>query len=732
MLSSDNWFKRFFEELKRRRVIRVATIYVIAFWPVIQIADILSPALNLPDFTMRYLLIAFMGGFPLALILAWVFDINKSGVVRTGEDSQGRSLIGRGLELAIISMLVVLISVLFYVQYRMDLFGDMTMNEVGNNSSAQVSSIAVLPFAIFSNNSEDGYFADGLTEELLNVFSRIRNLRVAARTSSFAYKGVNKNVMEIGDELNVGHILEGSVRRNDVDDTIRVTAQLIDVSTGTHVWSQTYDRQYRDIFKIQDEISSSVVSELQVTLQVGEQERLKSRQSANTKALVAYSMGQTELSKRTRAGLKDAIRFFNQALVEDAQYAEVYSGMADAYSLLSTYSHEPGEAHLKEAQKAVDQALALDQELGSAWASQGLVYLELDEKEQAREALQKAMDLNPSYAMAYMWFGLLQDKAAERNRYFLKAFELDPKSPVAGFNLAREHLLAGRETEAMEVFSRIVEADPFYPGAYLLIAQVNDFRGRLDEAVKYYKKVYELEASGAVALELAELYVDLGNHEEADEWIRKARLDMTDEMKTGLKWLELGGMVARGKEEEAREMLRATLASDPENLENYFHAIRAAYHLEDYNKVLELYKKIESMALPDKGELLEDLMEVHLSAAWSYQQSGQITASKVLLAQMENQLNGLIDTNRRINPDIWFTMARIKAVKGNQQMALIHLQRAVDEGWRQHWRPYVDPSMVSLLKLDNFKSMMAGLEGKMDLMREQIALEESSAEDWQS
>lgn len=732
MSSSINWFKHFFEELKRRRVIRAATIYVIAFWPVIQIADILSPAINLPEVTMRYLLIAFAAGFPVTLLLAWVFDLNKSGVIRARDDEDGESLIGRGTELAIISVLMVVISVLFYVQYQVEFSDDLIMGKGGNESGIQINTIAVLPFAIFSTNPEDEFFADGLAEELLNVLSRVRNLRVAARTSSFAYKKVNKNVTEIGEELNVGHILEGSVRRNDVDNTIRVTAQLIDVRTGTHVWSQTYDRQYRDIFKIQDEISSSVVSELKITLPGGAEEMLKSRQSANPQALVAFSMGRTELSKRTRAGLKDAIRFFNQALAEDPQYAEVYSGLADAYSLLGEYSHEPKAAHLNAAQKAVDQALALDERLGPAWASQGLIYMRQGQLEKAGSALQKATDLNPSYAMAYLWYGQLLSVPEERSRYFEKAYELDPKSPVAGYNLAREYILAGRETEAMQVFSQIVEADPFYPGAYQLVAQINEFRGRLDEAVKYYKKAYELEVNGPVALDLAELYIDLGIYEQADEWIGKATLDLTDEMKTNLKWLELGGMVARGKEIEARARLRSLLASEPEDLENYFHAIRAAYHLEEYRKVLELYEKIESMELLNDIAFIEEVMEIHLAAAWSYQQTGKQPESEALLTQMESRLSELIDTNRRINPHVWFTMARIKALEGNQPIALIHLQRAVDEGWRQHWRPYVDPSLTSLLDLDNFKSMMAGLEGKMDLMREQIALEELFAEDWQS
>ena len=192
---SRHWVQELYEELKRRRVIRVATLYIIAFWPIIQIVDILSPALNLPDSVMRYLVFAFVGGFPVVLILAWIFDINRGGIVTTSitdaENSGNTALIGGKAELLIIGILCLLVIGLFVVQARMD---DPDPPALTINDDISMRTVGVLPFVSFSESSEDERFADGLTEELLNVLSRVKELRVAARTSSFAYKKVNKNV----------------------------------------------------------------------------------------------------------------------------------------------------------------------------------------------------------------------------------------------------------------------------------------------------------------------------------------------------------------------------------------------------------------------------------------------------------------------------------------------------------------------------------------------------------
>jgi TolB-like protein/Flp pilus assembly protein TadD len=739
----SSWLQEFYRELKRRRIFRVITLYVVAFWPIIQIADILSPALDLPDSAMRLLLLTFITGFPIVLILAWIFNLDTSGITKTQSNgsAEGEALLGSNAELWIVGALLLIVAILFFVQSNTERFGwqatqsNTVPSPPGKPDSSpdnSIKSIAVLPFAIFSKNSDDEYFADGLTEELLNVLSRCKSLRVAARTSSFAYKGISKNITEIGRELNVDNILEGSVRRNDVDNTIRVTAQLIDVNTGAHRWSQTFDRRFEDIFKIQDEISSSVVSQLEVQLLGNEYQGMRSRGSANPEAMIAYAMGRSELAKRTRVALEDAIRFFEKAVDLDPSYAASYAGLADSYTLVSI--HVPGDMadYLASAQDAVDRGLALDPDLGALWASQGLIRMQQNREEEAIQALQTAMQLNPSYAMAYMWSGILEQDRSKRSEYFRQAFELDPRSAVAGFNVANDLVESGRDIEAMEIFSRIVEVDPYYPGAYRLVGIITEYRGRLDEAVVQYKKAYELEASSQTAAQLARLYTNLSDFDNADRWLQAASKDAPDKQSAQLTWLSIRTLLARGQGQQAEPLLRSMLNPVTQDRRSYLHASWAAYLLSDFAATIEFYEK--ALLLPvanSMDDLKRELIDSHIGAAYAYQQIGRAGKAAEVLSQSLERVNAIVEDQVRFEPEMYYRRAMMFAIQGENRTALAHIQRAIDEGWREHWRPMIEPSLQSVIADEDFKSMMAGLQARMSLLREQLALEESMNDNWQ-
>ena len=736
---SQSWYHDFYQELKRRRVMRVAALYIVLFWPVIQIADILSPALDLPPEAMRYLLIVFAVGLPIAMGFSWLFDLNKTGVERVAAEASGagpgQALIGRLVERVIIGLLVVVIAVLSYMQYNSQTNGAVSANRTvsqlsGSDAAMTVRAIAVLPFVTFSGNSDDQFFSDGLTEELLNVLSKLQNLRVTARTSSFAYKGVNKNIQEIGRELKVDTILEGSVRRNDVDDTIRVTAQLIEIETGTHLWSQTFDREYRDVFKIQDDIAAAVISQLKVALGDGEKAKLVSRDAANPEAMVATSMGRAELAKRTQQSLIDATRYFERAIKANPTSADPHAGLANAYALLVDYPGESTEP-LEKAQQAAATALQLDATSADAWAAQGLIDMQRDDWSAAREAMQKAMSLNPSHAMATMWFGNLQEDEAQRREFHTRAFELDPHSPVAGYNLASDLIRAGREAEAMDVFTKIVDADPHYPLAYQLVGQINEFRGRLDEAIHYYKRAYELEQRGDVAAALANLYIDIGDFESADEWIAAAVAHLPEKNLNDIEWLKISALTARGNQTGANQLLLPLLESAGPSVDAYLNAVSAGYFLLEHQAAISAWEKAQALEpveeqLKTKRMMVPNL-EASIAAAYAYAETGQRTKSVAVLAGLESWLDGQMAEQVRVNPQLWFVKAQVSAIKGESSLALIHLQRAIDEGWRQHWRPGVEPCFAQLRDLPTFQSMMAGLVARMSLMREQLEFESEFA-----
>lgn len=729
--------RQFVDELKRRRVMRVATLYVLALWPIIQIVDILSPAIDLPPITMRYLLIAFVAGLPVALLLSWLFDLNREGLVRASDSpAGGHPLVSRSVEIVLIAVLGLAVVVLFYLQSTLDL--DETAPTVHDTTGSAQHSIAVLPFVSFSGAQEDERFSDGLTEELLNVLARIRNLRVIARTTSFSYKGVNRNVQEIGQELNVATILEGSVRRNDIENRIRVTAQLIDVASGTHLWSRTFDREFRDIFQIQDDIAAAVVRQLNMTLGEEESRRLRARSSASAEAMVAFGMGQAALARRTEQSLSDAERYFRQAIASDPGYTEAHAELANAYSLQAEFAPERREELLNAADLAVQQALSLDAQSGAAYAARGLANMIRAESDQthldaARADLGRAIELNPSLAMANMWYGNLMDDPAERERYHRLAFELDPRSPVAGYNLASDLLQTGHEAEAMEIFSRIVDADPHYPGAYRLVAQLSELRGRLGEALRNYEKVYRLQPVSHDAAKLSQLWIDIGDFERARDWLVRAEAKAPPEARADLKWLKISALVASGDRAGAmpllQEMLHGGTGDDPMSLLN---AARAAYFLEDYPAAVAAWERL-SAAEPGPRSHVQDegRLEVQVSTAYAYQRVGEPETAAALLAAAEQTIDERLSASHLVSPSLYYVLAQISTLKGEQNRALIHLQRAVDEGWRQHWRPTVEPCLAGLIDAPAFAAMMQGLATRLELIREQIAFDESFDRGWQ-
>ncbi len=718
---STSGLQKLLGELKERRVMRAATLYVIFFWPVIQIADILSPAMDIPPEAMRYLLIAFVVGLPVAVLLSWLFDLNRAGVVRAGAGVETaaahaaqRPLLGRRVERAIIGVLLFVIAVLFYFQYWSG--ADVAPPPVASpEPQREVRALAVLPFASFSEKREDQFFADGLTEELLNVLSKLKDLQVIARTTAFAYKGVNRDVREIGLELAVDTILEGSVRRNDIDDTIRVTAQLIEVETGAHIWSQSFDREYRDVFRIQDEIANAVADQLQVTLLTGDASGLRASPDASPETLVVLSMGRAELAKRTPEGFEDALRFFERAVALSPAEADAHAELAKTHALIYSYGNTAGD-HLLQADRAVSRALELDPLSAEAWAAQGLVHLQRKDDAAAAAALEKALALNASHAMAQMWMGELQTDPAQRLAFHQRAYALDPRSPVAAYNVANDLFHAGRDAEAMDVFDQLIEADPYYPMAYDLAARIDERHGRLAAAVPNYLKAFELSPQGHVARRLAALYIDLGDFPNAEQWLDAAERNGADA--SDLYWLRVSRFAAQGAQEQVTQYLRAMLDLPRGSATAHANATTAAYYLRQPQDAVAAWEQYVAL-YPEWTKAGKLELEAAVAAASAYRSVGAAGQSEAIL----NVLNSWIDermSGGRFDPHLWYAKAQLFAIQGETGAALVHVQHAIDEGWRQHWRPAVEPCMEALLAIETFQSMMVGLAARMDVMGEQL------------
>ncbi len=325
--------------------------------------------------------------------------------------------------------------------------------------------IAVLPFTNMSADPQDEYFADGMTEELITAMSGLQGLQVIARTSVMNYKGGGTKISTIGNDLRVGTVLEGSVRK--AGNKVRVTAQLIDVPTESHLWSEKYDRELDDIFRIQDDIAGKIAQALRVKLASVES---AGKHGDNIEAYTLYLKGRFYWNKRDKEGVLESLKLFQEATRMDPNYARAYSGLADAFYIAATYGFMNLAEGLTKSKEAAMKALELDDTLAEAHASLGVILYGDLQYEKAQRELRIAIELNPSYASAHHWYSLcLQDmgRVKEGIEEIEKAHELDPLSPVITLNVGVVHGNCGRLDEAIAVFDKLIEDEPNFANSYL-------------------------------------------------------------------------------------------------------------------------------------------------------------------------------------------------------------------------------------------------------------------------
>ncbi|MGB5675350.1 MAG: tetratricopeptide repeat protein [Gemmatimonadota bacterium] len=451
-------YQRFFAELKRRRVFRVMAMYGAVAFVILQVADIALPGLGLPEWTITLILALTLLGFPLAIVLAWAFDMTPEGMQRTADATPAElsQIIAAPASqrwpagvLALVGITALLAGA-WYV-------GRQSAPAASAASADGVSSasIAVLPFADMSPDKDQEYFSDGISEELLNLLAKTPELQVAARTSSFSFKGENLEITEIARRLNVAHVLEGSVRKS--GNQVRVTAQLIRADDGFHMWSETWDRSLDNIFAIQDEIAADVAAQLKVTLLGAAPVAAATDPEAYALFLQARQLGR----EATAESLEQSISLYLKALEIDPGYAAAWAGLARTYNRQVFIGLRPAfEARL--GREAANRALAIDPDLADAHA-----------------------------ILAFIAIGIDFDPAAAARRY-QRALALDPTHPEI---LADAALLArdiGRSTEAIALLEYAVARDPVNPNTRQALATAYLWAGRLDEAIESYRAVTKL------------------------------------------------------------------------------------------------------------------------------------------------------------------------------------------------------------------------------------------------
>jgi serine/threonine-protein kinase len=360
-------------------------------------------------------------------------------------------------------------------------------------STTESPSIAVLPFSDMSPDGDQEFFCDGISEEIINALNQIEGLRVVARTSAFAFKGRNEDIREIGRSLDVTSILEGSVRKS--GDMLRITAQLIHVEDGFHLWSERFDRKMEDIFAIQDEIARAIVKMLEVKL-VGERKALVRRYTDNLDAYTSYLQGRYYWNKRTEEGLEKGLSFFEQAIAKDPEYALAYAGLADSYNLLGFYGVEPPRQVYPRAEAAAGEALRMDETMAEAYASLGFARMFYDwDWPRAEEAFLRAIELNPDCSTAHHWYaeymvlvGRGQDAAAQSR----KALESDPLSLIINTLLGWVPHYERRYDEAVAQHYRTLEMDPGFVPAHFFLGLAFVQKSMFEEALAEFRRAASL------------------------------------------------------------------------------------------------------------------------------------------------------------------------------------------------------------------------------------------------
>ncbi len=458
-----------FQELSRRNVFRVGLAYLAASWVILQIIDVVQPILVLPEWAPKLILVILLVGLVPILLFSWAFELTPEGIKREEDVDRSSSVTNEtGKKLNYVTLAAVAVAiVLTFVQRSPETEqADTPPIEVTQTRTAPMS-IAVLPFVNMSSDEEQEHFSDGITEEILNALASIKELKVAGRTSSFAFKGQNDDLRRIGDSLDVEHILEGSVRKS--GDTVRITAQLIKVDDGYHMWSETYDRQLDNVFAIQDEIAKEILRQLRVTLLAEEVEAVVAART-NPKVYELYLRARQRIYTRESAEIELAIEELDRAIDLDPEYAPIYAQRGIASMLLSEsqYGDTPIDEANRIGKRYVDQALALDQDLPEAWAALGLYESRegVGDPNAAIAALTKTLDMNPNNIDASNWLHIalndIGDPAGARD-IIEKLVERDPLYRPAFSNAINAFVAFGQIDKAERLLERIAAFDPQNP-----------------------------------------------------------------------------------------------------------------------------------------------------------------------------------------------------------------------------------------------------------------------------
>jgi adenylate cyclase len=484
----------FFAELKRRNVYKVAIAYVVAGWALSQGIAQVFPVFDVPNWVIRLIVLLIIIGLPIALVLAWMFELTSQGIRRT-ETADAIPAAAGQKKRAWIYVVVIggLLSIgLFFL-------GRYTARNTAGAAGTELpaKSIAVLPFDNLSRDPDNAFFAEGVQDEILTRLAKVADLKVIARTSTQRFKSSPENLPEIAKQLGVLNILEGSVQK--ANDQVRVNVQLINAMTAAHLWAEIYDRKLTDIFAVESDIAKTIADTLQAKITGSEKSLIAKTPTTNKEAYELYLKGRFFWNKRDTPDLQKALGYFREAAAQDPKYALAWSGVADVYVLLPLFGGaDPADAYPK-AKEAANKAVALDPNLAEPHADLAVLadIFDFDASLSMRE-FEKAIALNPNYATAHHWFGnSLLEAIGDFDRSIAemkRAVELDPLSIAINVDLGVSYYYAGRYQDGIVQIRKALDLDANSYYVHSNLGEVLELSGDLLGAIAEYEKSVALDS----------------------------------------------------------------------------------------------------------------------------------------------------------------------------------------------------------------------------------------------
>ena len=719
----------FLAELRRRRLFRVAALYVVGAWMVLQVFDLLFPRLGIPDAVMDLAFIGALLGFPVALVFGWIYDITPQGIIRTSPSSLEEGHPDLSLKRSDYLILSALVAVVAAIVYSLAI----EVTEIPPESDgffaaveAPENSIAVLPFDNMSSDPDNEFFCDGISEEILNKLSAIGDLHVIARTSSFALKDSGFDIPKIAAILGVRYLLQGSVRRDGKE--LRISTQLLDRS-GQQLWNTTFDRELEGIFAIQRDIADSVA----VTIAPQIMTTSEKKHIPAIEAWEHYLLGHEMYVKRLPSFQWNAAEQYRKAIEIDPEFAEPYAELATVLILGARYDDDHRQS-FRQAQDAIDTALELDPNLARAHAAQGLLLTMQKPEDYARAkvALRKALDLDPNLVNAHNWLaGVFSAQGHEDDamaQYEL-ATRIDPLAPIINRNLANRELERGNPEQARQRLLRLVQVPrPSYHGYYGL-QTVYLQTGRLVDVNKIVREmalVYARESGRAWVRALASSFVYLGMWKQAEFWYDYLEQHYKDIYQ--VRFARLFLLRRQGRFEEMKEISDRILDSrqlSPSDLPTRFALTHgtAQVMVGEYAEAIGILGQTLSLESAGDGGLgNSDALDPFHTYAWAQMMTGDKGSAEEIIARMEDLFQDKKTKGILHSSEMRFYFAQNALLTGDVETTLDRLQLAVDAGWRDYYLLLHDPRWESMRDNPRFMNMMAAVRDDVEAQRAEVEL----------